>query len=206
MKTFKEFITESRKTQLGTFLRRDQSQKEMSNRSAIHKDVLNHFSNDEIGNKRLEHAMKTDSNATWTLAQHMEHHPEFQKRVLGHLEKGQNAGDKSRANFLKDRMDVNDYLRTNHPEKFKDIRDTTKKWSHEKNTYVPRTETDVLPGHEDWKPPTSPEEAHKRISDPKHPEYNPHLAQAIKAVKKTRPEGYRFTQPSFAVDTKEWMK
>lgn len=199
-------MTESNATKLRSFLRRDQSQKEMTNRSNIHKAVLSHFSDDDVGNKRLEKAVKTDSNATWTLAQHMEHHPEFQKRVLSHLEKGHNEGDKQRANFLRDRIDVNAQIKKNNPEHFDDVRDGNKRWDKESKSYVDRTDKDIVPGHPDWKPPTSPEEAHKRISDPKSPEYSPHLAAAIDAVKKSRPKGYRFTQPSFAVNGNEWFK
>jgi hypothetical protein len=206
MKTFKQFMAESNQTKLRTFLRRDQSQKEIANRDNIHKEVLSHYSDDKVGNKRLEKSIKTDSNATWTLAQHMEHHPKFQKRVLSHLEKGHNEGDKQRANFLKDRMDVNAHIKKNHPENFDNVRNGNKKWDNQSKSYVDRKEKDVLPGHKDWKPPTSPEEAHKRISDPNHPEHSPHLAAAIDAVKKTRPKGYRFTQPSFAVNGNEWFK
>ena len=208
MKTFKQYITESRATKLRSFLRRDQSPREMADRSNLHKDVLSHFSNDEVGDERLKHAMKTDSNAIWTLAQHAEHHPEFQQRVLTHLEKGQNLGDISRSNFLRDRMAVNNELRKNHSEKeFADIRDNTKKWDHKSQSYVPRTENDVLPGHPDWKPPTSPKEALERISDPNHPEYRPHLAQAVKNVMANRPKNSdEFTQPSFAVNSEKWMK
>ncbi len=203
MKTFNQFIIEDK---VSSWLKRDQSAEEMNDRSKIHKEVMSHFSNNESGEKKLSNAVKTNSNATWTLAQHMEHHPDFQSRVLHHLQKGQNPGDKMRANFLKDRMDVNAHLRKNNPDHFKDIRDTSKKWDSSSNSYVTRTNKDVGPGHPDWKPPTSPEEAHKRISDPNHSDYSPHLAAAISAVKKTRPKGYRFTQPSFAVNSNEWFK
>lgn len=205
MKTLKHFLEESRVVKLQSLLRRDQSPKEMANRSSIHKEVLSHFSDDEIGNKRLDHAMKTNSNATWTLAQHMENHPGFQKRVLSHLEKGQNPGDTNRANFLRDRMNVNDYLRKNYPHKFDDIRDGTKKYDRKTDSFVPAHKDDVLPGHKDWQPPSSPEESYERANNPNNPEHNPYLAKAIREVKKTRPDGYRFTQPSFAVNSKEWI-
>jgi hypothetical protein len=210
MKTLKQFMLEvnqfNQNKQVQNWLKRDQSKKEMNDRSNLQKDVLSHFSDDEVGNKRLAYAIKTKPLATHNLAQHMEHNPEFQKRVVTGLK---NRGDKegnTRANFLQDRMDVNDQLRKTHPpELYKDIRDTSKKWDPATKSYVPRTDKDLGPGHPDFKPPTSPEEAHARISDPNHADYNPHLAAAIDAVKKTRPKGYRFTQPSFSVNSKEWF-
>ena len=210
MFTFKEFVLEDKPPSLNgrvnMWLKRDQSSEEMNDRSKIHSEVLNHFSDDEIGNNRLAKSVKQNSNATWTLAQHMEHHPEFQSRVLSHLEKGQNPGDKMRANFLRDRMDVNNQLRKTNPDQFNNIRDNNKKYDSKTKSFVPATDKDVMPGHPDFKPPTSPEEAYKRISDPNHVEHNPHLTAAIDAVKKTRPAGYRFTQPSFAVNSNEWFK
>jgi len=207
MKTFREYLEEaSIGRTVNRLLKRDQSPKEMANRTAIHKKVLSTFGNDAEGEAKLANAVKRKSNAMWTLAQHMEHNPEFQKRVITHLEKGHNPGDTNRANFLRDRMHVNDYLRKNHPDKYDDIRDGTKKYDHKTGSFVAASKNDVIPGHKDWKPPTSPEESYERVNNPNSPEHNPYLAKAIREVKKTRPQGYRFTQPSFAVNSKDWIE